>query len=131
MVPMKIDGAAAPAMAISAPTDRSMPPVAITSVMPTPTMTIVQTWVRFTDSVCMVAKRGVNARLNAISSSSARSAPYRRAASDEPYLVARSVSHGIHDCGLADLVFAKLGNSRPLPQDEHPIGPFDDFLQFR
>ena len=34
-VPRKISGASAPAIAISEPTDRSMPPVAITSVMPT------------------------------------------------------------------------------------------------
>ena len=39
-LPRKIIGASAPAIAISEPTDRSMPPVAMTSVMPTPTMTM-------------------------------------------------------------------------------------------
>ena len=42
-----------------------MPPVAITSVMPTETMTIVATWVRFTLRVCQLAKFGVTAKLNA------------------------------------------------------------------
>ncbi len=35
-LPVKIERASAPAIAISDPTDRSMPPVAMTSVMPTP-----------------------------------------------------------------------------------------------
>jgi hypothetical protein len=35
----KISGARAPAIAISDPTDRSMPPVAMTRVMPMATMT--------------------------------------------------------------------------------------------
>ena len=39
----KISGASAPDIAISEPTERSMPPVAMTSVMPTETMTIVAT----------------------------------------------------------------------------------------
>jgi hypothetical protein len=72
---MKIIGARAPEIAISEPTERSMPPVAITSVMPTATMTIVATWVRFTLSVCSVAKLVVKARLKAISSASATSVP--------------------------------------------------------
>ena len=50
--PRKIIGARAPAIAISEPTERSMPPVAMTSVMPTPTITMVQTWVRLTFRVC-------------------------------------------------------------------------------
>ena len=73
--PVKNIGDMAPAMAISEPTDRSMPPVAITSVMPTPTMTMVQTCVRFTASVCAVAKLGVTARLKAISRMRARPTP--------------------------------------------------------
>ncbi len=52
IVPRKIIGASAPEIAISEPTERSMPPVAITSVMPVATMTMVATWVRFTLSVC-------------------------------------------------------------------------------
>ena len=51
-----------------------MPPVAITSVMPTETMTIVATWVRFTLRVCQLAKFGVTAKLNAKSTMSAVSA---------------------------------------------------------
>ena len=38
-------GASAPEIAIDAPTDKSMPPVATTSVMPMPTITIVTTCV--------------------------------------------------------------------------------------
>ena len=45
-------GASAPAMAISEPTDRSMPPVAITSVMATATMPMGATWVRLMLKVC-------------------------------------------------------------------------------
>jgi hypothetical protein len=44
----KISGASAPAIAISEPTDRSIPPVAMTSVMPRATMTMGATWVRLT-----------------------------------------------------------------------------------
>ena len=44
----RISGAIEPAIAISDPTDRSMPPVAITKVIPTATMTISATWVRLT-----------------------------------------------------------------------------------
>ena len=74
-MPRKISGASAPAIAISEPTDRSIPPVAITSVIPTPTMTIVQTWVRLTFSVCSDAKLGVKARLKTISTASATMVP--------------------------------------------------------
>ena len=52
-----------------------MPPVAMTSVMPTPTITMVQTCVRLTASVCEVAKFGVTARLKAMSSTSASATP--------------------------------------------------------
>ena len=51
-----------------------MPPVAITSVMPTETMTIVATWVRLTLRVCQLAKWGVTAKLNTSSTMSALSA---------------------------------------------------------
>ena len=64
----------APAIAISEPTERSMPPVAMTSVTPTETMTIVATWVRFTFSVCRLQKCGVHAKLNASRTRSAVSA---------------------------------------------------------
>ena len=70
----KISGASAPAIAISEPTERSMPPVEMTSVMPTETMTIVATCVRLTFSVCQLAKFGVTAKLNASSTRSAVSA---------------------------------------------------------
>ena len=70
----KMSGASAPEIAISEPTERSMPPVAITSVMPTETMTIVATWVRLTFRVCQLAKCGVTAKLNASSTMSAVSA---------------------------------------------------------
>lgn len=71
---MKIIGASAPEIAISEPTERSMPTVAMTRVMPTETMTIVATWVRFTLRVCQLAKCGVTAKLNASSTMSAVSA---------------------------------------------------------
>ena len=74
-MPRKIIGASAPEIAISEPTDRSMPPVAITSVMPTATMTIVATCVRFTLSVCQDRKFGVTAMLKAISARNATSVP--------------------------------------------------------
>ena len=74
-MPRKIIGASAPEIAISEPTDRSMPPVAITSVMPTATMTMVATWVRLTFSVCQDRKLGVTAMLNTISSRKATSVP--------------------------------------------------------
>ena len=51
-----------------------MPPVAMTSVMPTDTITIVATWVRLTFNVCQVAKFGVTAKLNASSTKMAESA---------------------------------------------------------
>ena len=70
----KISGASAPAIAISEPTERSMPPVAMTSVMPTETMTMVATWVRFTFRVCRLQKCGVHAKLNASRTRSAVSA---------------------------------------------------------
>ena len=59
----KISGASAPAIAISEPTERSMPPVAITSVMPTETMTMVATCVRLTLSVWKLAKCGVTSEI--------------------------------------------------------------------
>jgi hypothetical protein len=70
----KINGAKAPAIAISEPTERSMPPVAMTSVMPTETMTMVATWVRLTFSVWKLTKCGVTARLNTNSAMSPVSA---------------------------------------------------------
>jgi hypothetical protein len=73
----KISGAKAPAMAMIEPTERSMPPVAMTSVMPVATITMVQTCVRFTLSVCRVAKLRVKIRLKTMSSRSAISVPYR------------------------------------------------------
>src|SRR3954447_12345800 len=72
-----MSGARAPAMAMSAPTERSMPPVAITSVMPTATITMVQTWVRLTFSVCHVAKFGVIAKLTRRRSARASHDPWR------------------------------------------------------
>lgn len=48
----KISGAKAPASAMTAPTLRSMPPVAMTSVMPIATMAMVAIWLIFTNSVC-------------------------------------------------------------------------------
>jgi hypothetical protein len=60
---LKISGASAPAIAISAPTERSIPPVAITSVMPMATMTMVATWVRLTLTVNGLRKFGVKRTL--------------------------------------------------------------------
>ena len=74
-LPKKMSGASVPAIAISAPTDRSIPPVAITSVMPTPTITVAHTCVRLMLSVCQLAKLGVTSRLNGTRASSASSAP--------------------------------------------------------
>ena len=74
MIP-KIIGASAPAIAISEPTERSIPPVAITIVMPTATMTMVATWVRLTLRVWRVRKLRVKKMLNTMSSASAISVP--------------------------------------------------------
>src|SRR5688572_24077134 len=62
---------------MSAPTERSMPPVAMTRVIPTPTITMAQTCVRLTLRVCQVAKFGVMARLTRINSARAIQAPWR------------------------------------------------------
>ena len=67
---MKSIGASEPAIAIDAPTDKSMPPVATTSVMPMPTITIVTTCVRLTLKVCSDQKCCVNSRLKTIIASS-------------------------------------------------------------
>ena len=48
-----------------------MPPVAITSVMPTATMTMVATCVRLTFNVCQLAKLGVTRKLKISSTISA------------------------------------------------------------
>ena len=53
----------------------TIPPVAMTSVMPVATMTMVATCVRLTFSVCQDRKFGVIAMLTAISSSSASVVP--------------------------------------------------------
>ena len=49
-------GATVPAIAISDPTERSIPPVAMTKVMPTPTMMIVAACVRLALNVFSVRK---------------------------------------------------------------------------
>jgi hypothetical protein len=74
-VPMKIIGASAPPIAINEPTERSMPPVAITSVIPMATITIVATWVRLTLSVCSDRKFGVKTTLNRIRARKAATVP--------------------------------------------------------
>jgi len=76
--PGKIIGAKAPEIAIKEPTERSIPAVPMTNVMPTATITMVQTCVRFTLSVCQLTKCGVKNRLNSISAKSAASVPRRR-----------------------------------------------------
>ncbi len=63
---------------MSEPTERSIPPVAITSVMPTATMTMGATWVRLTESVCSDTKFGVTAALKASRTTRASRAPLRR-----------------------------------------------------
>ena len=77
-MPRKIIGAKAPEIAIMEPTERSIPAVPMTNVMPTATITMVQTCVRFTLSVCQLTKCGVKNRLNKISAKRATSVPRRR-----------------------------------------------------
>jgi len=72
---MKISGASAPERAMTAPTERSIPPVAITSVMPIATMAIVATWEMLTASVCVCRKLGVTMMLKTRISPSAISPP--------------------------------------------------------
>ena len=57
------EAASTPAIAISEPTERSMPPVAMTNVIPTATMTIVATCVMFALKAPMVRKFGVKTTL--------------------------------------------------------------------
>ncbi|CAM3207405.1 hypothetical protein DESA109040_02780 [Deinococcus saxicola] len=68
----KISGASTPLIAIREPTDRSTPPVAITSVMPIATMMMVATCVRLTLRVCTLRKYGVNSALKISSASRIR-----------------------------------------------------------
>src|SRR5918997_3153680 len=134
-LPRKISGASAPAMAMSAPTERSMPPVAMTRVMPTATITMAQTWVRLTLRVCQVAKLGVMARLTRMSRASAIQAPWRvrkllmskrdapRAGGSVAAVLAMAgllvtVSHGGHDALLVHGIAFKLGDRAPVAQHE-------------
>src|SRR3954451_19304954 len=150
---LKIRGASAPAIAISAPTERSMPPVAITSVMPVATMTMVATWVRLTLIVNGLRKLGVKTMLYAISASRAISAPYvsptarnrsgrtsRRAgrgtvvstlAKRRPFRrrrVRRTLGHRRHDRVFADASVRQLGHVAPIAQDHHPVTALGQFL---
>ena len=77
-VDVKMSGARAPASAMTAPTERSMPWVAMTSVMPVATMAIVATWLIFTKSVCSCRKFGVTSALKISSASSATRVPFSR-----------------------------------------------------
>ena len=132
--------ASAPVIAISEPTERSMPPVAMTSVMPTPTITMVQTWVRLTFSVC---QRGEMRREGEVERDqqeererACRSGPGAGPAAgaggrggDEPGLShARApralvaVRHGVHDGGLGDgLAGAARPRVTPVAQHEDAV----------
>src|SRR5918995_6483591 len=145
--PRKISGASAPAIAMSEPTERSMPPVAITRVMPTPTMTMAQTCVRLTLSVCQVAKFGVKARLNAIRAASAIRAPKRVRTvltcgpGRRPGAAAAAISairapalpvamrHCGHDGRLRDLRSGKRRDARSLAQDDDAARRVDHLLE--
>jgi hypothetical protein len=50
-------------MAIREPTDRSMPPVAMTRVIPVATITMGATWVRLTYTLSVVRNRSVKTAL--------------------------------------------------------------------
>src|SRR5215208_4224565 len=147
---MKIRGASAPAIAMSDPTERSMPPVAMTSVIPTPTITMAQTCVRLTLRVCQVAKFGVKAKLNRIRRASATTAPYRlrnvlqskprerlagragAAISAIRRLLATLVMpmrHGGHDGGLADGVALQVRDRPAVPEHEDAARRLDDLLK--
>src|SRR4051794_25902722 len=144
-LPPKIKGASAPLIAMREPTERSMPPVAMTSVMPTPTTTMVQTWVRLTFSVSSVAKWGVKARLKAISNSRARSVPKRarswpgrgaaaagatsRASATRGHLRTLAVRHGGHDGRLGDGLARQLGHAHPVAEDGNAVRALDHLLK--
>ena len=68
--------ATAPAMAITEPTERSMPPVAITSVMPAAARVTVETWSSTFHRLLAVAKFGVNNAFATMSSTSVQAAAY-------------------------------------------------------
>ena len=145
----KMSGASAPEIAISEPTERSMPPVAMTSVMPTETMTIVATWVRLTFSVCQAGEmrrdgevedeqhderrqRGVAAQRTP-RRRAARSLPARRSAR-QPLAASRSptgvvVRHRRHDRRRARLGVRQIGDRAAVAQHEDAVGAFDDLLE--
>ena len=129
-----------------------MPPVAMTRVMPTPTITMAQTWVRLTLSVCQVAKFGVMARLNRIRSASAIQAPWRvrkvltveRGALHapeagwwpcQPWAASRALlmpmSHGGHDALLADRLALQFRDRAAVAQDEDAARRLDHLLELR
>jgi hypothetical protein len=72
----KIRGATAPLIAISEPTERSIPPVAITKVMPTATIMTVETWVTLSRNDCIERNRSVKIALKSRSAANAAIAPY-------------------------------------------------------
>src|SRR3954453_1749675 len=141
----KIKGARAPLIAMREPTESLFQPVSMTSVMPTLTTTIVQTWVRLTFSVSSVAKWGVKARLKAISNSRARSVPKRArswpgrgaaaagatslASVTRGLLNALAVRHGVHDGGLGDGLAGQLGHADPVAEHGDAVGALDHLLE--
>src|SRR4051812_34164325 len=150
-LPRKIIGASAPAMAMSAPTDRSIPPVAMTRVIPTPTITMVQTWVRLTLNVCQVAKLGVMARLIRIKSVRAIQAPWRvssvlkstrgalRAGGRVVAVSAMSgfpgtlmpMSHGGHDTPLVQRLARQFRSRVAVAENEDAACRLHHLFQFR
>src|SRR5919107_2572853 len=127
--------------------------------MPTPTMVIVATWVRFTRIVCHVRKLSVKMALKSTSTSRARSAPWVcpmvRSQSGNPddrdldgtaaasVLPASAMNrfhgrrfpwtmgHGGNQGVLFDLVMRKLGNRPTITEDGDPIAALDDLLGLR
>ena len=142
-------------MAISDPTERSMPPVAITSVIPTPTIATVATWVRLTFRVRSVRKLSVKAMLKAIRASSARSAaavgPGRqtrrdlaaagdagRLASGRIRLAGRSCrvntvrlgtgGDQVHHRRFTHLVTAEFSDAHAVAENYHAVTAFAEFF---
>jgi hypothetical protein len=72
----RLTAAIAAAIAITEPTERSMPPVAITSVMPTATRTVGATCSRIVRKLLTSAKFGVKIMLATSSKRRAAAAPY-------------------------------------------------------
>ena len=134
--------------AMTAPTDRSMPPVATTTAMPSATITTGVTCTSCRRRLLSVAKLGVNNMLNAIMIPSAAYTPWvRRLTSRAPLTdhlggghgspsarvlgVARVARHQLHDPVFVDLVPIELADDGTVLEHDHTGRSLDHVFQLR